>query len=603
MSFIRELKRRNVIRVAIAYAAVSWLLIQVVETLFPVYGLSDAAIRTVVTILAVGLIPVLIIAWVFELTPEGLKRDEDVDRDQSIAHLAGRKLDFMIIAVLVVALGFFAVDKWVLDPPSIPAHQWEASIAVLPFIYISDEPENNSFAAGLSEEILNLLARVSSLKVIGRESIRKFMETNGDINDIGEKLGVKTVLQGSVRISGDRVRIAAQLTDISDGSYVWNENYDRMLTDIFAVQEEVAAAIIDALQIHVVEVPTRKRPTESSEAYVLFLRARVLLDAQRGRQAIPLLLQATELDPNFAEANELLAYSYWQQGGTSFPLAESQTLTNEAAAKTLAINPDLTFAQALFQLSNTENPADWRALETIERAWREQPNSSERLRLLFYELTARGYVSDAHRVALQFVELQPLSPVAHYSLGESLVALGKTSEALSPLKLALELDNAFASWFVPVFYLAVGRDESAIAHYEAELERAGISDTSWVRDLVTAARDPVSGKAYLDSHIPRILASLPEDQAFHWQDTLNLWYLAFGFIDHQYKNIFAAGPNGKIWTPAKVDVWLGTIFRRVGFTADPRYLEVAELLSIVDVWEQRGPPDFCENVSNQWVCE
>jgi tetratricopeptide (TPR) repeat protein len=429
------------------------------------------------------------------------------------------------------------------------------------------------------------------------------METNDDINYIGEELGVKTVLQGSVRISGDRVRIAAQLTDISDGSYMWTENYDRMLTDIFAVQEEVAAAIIGALQIHVVEVPTRKQPTENSEAYVLFLRARVLLDAQQGREAISLLLQATALDPNFAEANELLAYSYWQQGGTSIPAAESQRLANEAAAKTLAINPDLTFAQALFQLSATENRADWRALELLERAWREQPNSSERLRLLFYELTARGYVSDAHRIALQFVELQPLSTVAHYSLGESLVALGKTNEALPSLQLALELDNAFASWFVPMFYLAVGRDESAIAHYEAELERAGISDSSWVRDLVTAARDPVSGKAYLDSHIPRVLASLPEEYVFEWQDWLSLWYLAFGFIDHKYENIFAAGPNRKIWSAAEVDVWLGTIFRRVGFTADPRYLEVAELLGIVDVWEQRGPPDFCEKLDGEWVCE
>ena len=350
MSFITELKRRNVIRVAIAYAAVSWLLIQVVETLFPIYGLSDASIRAVVTILVVGFIPVLIVAWVFELTPEGLKRDEAVDRYQSIAHLTGRKLDFMIIAVLVVALGFFTVDKWVLDPPSIPAHQWETSIAVLPFINISDEPENNSFSAGLSEEILNLLARVSSLKVIGRESIRRFMETNGDINTIGEKLGVKTVLQGSVRISGDRVRIAAQLTDVTDGSYMWTENYDRMLTDIFAVQEEVAAAIIGALQIHVVEVPTRMRPTESSEAYVLFLKARVLLDAQQGRDAIVLLLQATVLDPSFAEANELLAYSYWQQGGSSVPVAEAQRLANEAAARALAINPDLTFAHALLQI-------------------------------------------------------------------------------------------------------------------------------------------------------------------------------------------------------------------------------------------------------------
>ena len=598
-----ELKRRNVIRVAIAYVAVSWLLIQVIETLFPVYGLSDAAIRIVVAILGIGFIPVLIIAWVFELTSEGLIKDEDVDPSRHVSRVAGRKLDFMIIAVLVVALGFFAIDKWVTGPPPIAPHQWESSIAVLPFVHISDDPGNSSFSEGLSEEVLNLLAKVSTLKVIGRESIRKFIETNGDIGDIGQALGVKTVLQGSVRSAGKRVRIAAQLTDVSDGSYLWTENYDRTLTDIFAVQEDVAAAIIDALQIHVVEAPTRARPTDSSEAYALFLRARVFLDAQQGWEAIPLLLQATELDPNFAEAHELLAYSYWQQGGTSISVTESQWQTNGAAAEALTHDPDLLFAQALYQLTKIENRSDLDALEALERAWREQPNSSERARILIYELTTRGYLSEAHRIAVRFVELQPLSPVAHYSLGESLVALGQTDEAYPPLQLSLELDNAFASWFVPAVDLALGRDESAIARYEAALERAGISDRAWIRELVTAARDPARGKAYLDSRIPQIIASLPEEYVSDAEITPDYWYLYFGFIDDQYEKIFAAGPNDEIWTRAIVDLWEGTVFRRVGFTADPRYLEAAELLGIVDVWEHRGPPDFCEKIEGNWVCQ
>ena len=598
-----ELKRRNVIRVAIAYVAVSWLLIQVVETLFPVYGLSDAAIRIVVAILGVGFIPVLIIAWVFELTPEGLVREEEIDPSRSIAPLTGRKLDFMIIAVLVVALGFFAIDKWVMEPPPTGSIQWESSIAVLPFVHISDDSGNNSFAEGLSEEVLNLLAKVSTLKVIGRESIRKFMETNGDIGDIGQALGVKTVLQGSVRSLGERVRIAAQLTDVSDGSYIWTENYDRTLTDIFVVQEDVAAAIIDALQIHVVEAPTRERPTDSSEAYALFLKARVFLDAQQGYEAIPLLQQATELDPNFAEANELLAYGYWQQSGTSVPMTEAQGLVNEAAAKALAINPALTFAQALYQHSSLENHSDWRALEALERAWREQPNSSERARILIYELTARRYLREAHRIAVRFVELQPLSPVAHYSLGETLVALGQTDEAYPSLQLSLELNDEFASWFMPIFDLAVGRDENAIAHYEAMLARTGLSDTSWVRELVAAARDPDRGKAYLDSRIPQIIASLPEEVASYWQDSLDYWYLSLGLVDYQYEKILALEPNDEIWTRANIYVWAGTVFRRVGFAADPRYIEVVKKLGIVDLWEQRGPPDFCAKSDGEWVCE
>jgi tetratricopeptide (TPR) repeat protein len=237
------------------------------------------------------------------------------------------------------------------------------------------------------------------------------------------------------------------------------------------------------------------------------------------------------------------------------------------------------------------------------KALREQPGNSAPLRTVFYELTYRGYLREAHRIALQFVEQDPLSSVANYSLAESFVALGKTSEAFAPLQLSLELDNAFAAWFVPIFYLAAGRDEIAIAYYEADLDRAGMSDTTWVRELVAAARDPVAGEAYLDSRIPQIVAFIPEEYAPDWQYNFDTWYLAFGFLDHYFEEILAVGPDDKIWTGANIQVWLGTIFRRVGFTSHPKYLEVAELLGMTGVWEQRRPPDFCDKVDGKWVCE
>jgi len=318
LSFINELKRRNVLRVGTAYVVAAWLVIQVVETLFPVYGLSDASIRIVITILAIGLIPTLVIAWAFELTPEGLKKESEVDRSQSIAAHTGRKLDRMIMVVLALALGYFAVDKFVLSESreatlveearqegrteALVISDADQSIAVLPFVNMSDDPANEYFSEGLSEEILNLLAKIPGLKVIGRTSSFAFRGSNNDLRSIGQTLGVKTLLEGSVRKSGERVRVTTQLINAADGSRIWSDTYDRTMTDIFEVQDNVASAIIDALQIHVGTTPTRGRPTGNPEAYALFLKARAAANEFDLRDAQALLLRALDLDPNFAEA-------------------------------------------------------------------------------------------------------------------------------------------------------------------------------------------------------------------------------------------------------------------------------------------------------------
>ena len=152
------------------------------------------------------------------------------------------------------------------------------------------------------------------------------------------------------------------------------------------------------------------------------------------------------------------------------------------------------------------------------------------------------------------------------------------------------------------FDLSLGRDERAIAHYEADLGQIGISDTAWVRDLITGARDPVTGQAYLDSRVQTVVASLPEEYVQDWQFTFDIWYLLFGFLDRYYEAILAAEPNAETWSGAAFNLWHGTILKRVEFTSHPKYLEVADRLGIIDVWEQRGPPDFCEKVAGDWVC-
>ena len=611
MSFIKELKRRNVIRVAIAYGIAAWLLIEITATTFPILKLPDWSVTLVTVLVLIGFPLALIFAWAFELTPEGLKKEKDVDRSESITHITGRKLDFAIISALVLALVYFAYDEFVIEPaqesdsaPEIIATEVQQSIAVLPFVNMSSDPEQEYFSDGLSEDILNLLAKIPELRVIARTSSFAFKDKNEDVRVIGQMLGVRTLLEGSVRKSGDRVRITAQLIDVSDGAHIWSETYDRTLNDIFAVQDDVAAAIIDALQIHVGVNPTRGRPTENTEAYALFLKARSQLYVFESRDAGEILLEAIELDPGFAEAYELLAYSYWLQAGTGIPAAEGQKLMGEAAGKALAIDSDLLFAQALFASANIENYSYLREIEAFERTVREAQTNSLARDALITDLTEAGYLREAVGLAEQWVDLDRLSPLANFRLFETLYSVGRTGEAAAALDLAHQLGAGGQYWYLGVVNLVEGRDEAAIANFEASLRQTG-ADPTWVREFVTAARDPATGQTYLDLRIPQRVASAPEEDRRAWQLGTTRWYLFLGFLDRYFELILDLDLDvaGYEWTDADELVRDGTIWRRLGFTAHPKYLEVAESIGIVDLWEQRGQPDFCSKSSGQWVCE
>ncbi len=606
-----ELRRRNVFRVAVVYAIVAWLLIEMAATIFPALKLPEWTVTFVTALILISCPIILIGAWAFEITPVGMKRTREVPLEHSITHITGRKFDFAIIGLLTIAVVFLIVDNYVLvgEPAPVVSEQTEPatqpvekSIAVLPFVNMSDDPGNEYFSDGLSEEILNLLTKIPALKVIARTSSFSFKGQNEDVRNIGEALGVKTVLEGWVRKSGESVRITAQLIDVSDGAHIWSETYNRTLTDIFAVQDDVAAAIIDALQIHVGANPTRGRPTENTEAYTLFLKAMASFDTSEVINTEELLLQAIELDPKFAEAYELLAYCYWTLCGTGTTAAEGQKLTGEAAAKALALDPDLVFAQALYQSGNVENYSFLGEIEAFERAVRQLPGNSAIGYALTWDLSLAGYLQEVLGVAERSVEFDPLSPLANYYLAVALYAVGRTSESLAALDRALQLGSEFATWFIGAVNLVEKQDDIAIAHFEAFLKQKGLP-SNWVRELVTGARDPATGQAYLDRRIPRIVASMPEEYTVTMQNNLTLWYLIFGFLDRHFELIFNLDLTDSTWSDAEVPVHNATIFRRLGFTAHPKYLEVAELIGNVDLWEQREPPDFCEKVDGDWVCE
>ena len=316
MSVVAELKRRNVVRVAVLYGLAAWLILQVADVLVPALGLPDWVMRFVALLLILGFPLVLIFSWVYELTPEGLKKQHEVDLNQSITHETGRKINYVIGALAVLAIVVVAVERFIPRTAPIPAATDAASgaspvqaplqaaaksIAVLPFADMSAGKDQEYFADGLSEELLNLLAKLPELRVIGRTSSFQFKGRNEDLRVIGEKLNVAHILEGSVRKSGEKVRITAQLIRAADGSHLWSETYDRTLDDIFVVQDDIAGEVVKALKLTLLgtALTTRSKP-QDSEAYNLALQGRFFVE-RRGQKdlerAVEYFRQARERDP------------------------------------------------------------------------------------------------------------------------------------------------------------------------------------------------------------------------------------------------------------------------------------------------------------------
>ena len=395
MSFLEELKRRNVIRVGIAYAVGAWLLLQLTEVLIELLELPGTAGKYVILILVIGFPLALFFAWAFEMTPEGVRREVDVDRSQSITQQTGHNLDRSIIAILVLALAFFIYDKLNTPDPlppepvqiaeqAVPVSGTEVgdpSIAVLPFVNMSADADQEYFSDGISEELLNLLVRVEGLKVASRTSSFVYKGENLNIPAIAGELKVNHILEGSVRKAGNRVRITAQLIDVTTDRHLWSDTFDRELDDIFAIQDEIANAIVDALKAELgigLEAISVETATENLDAYELYLKARGLFIA---RQDLPvsrqLLERATELDPGFALAWETLAAVHrvstsWLAGDG----IDHDTLSQAAAFKALEIDPDLSMAYAVVAEYEADSKGQLEGIRNLDIAVRNDPKNT-----------------------------------------------------------------------------------------------------------------------------------------------------------------------------------------------------------------------------------
>jgi TolB-like protein/thioredoxin-like negative regulator of GroEL len=328
VSLLKELKRRNVLRVATAYAVTAWLIIQVVETTFPVFEISDGAIRIVIIVLVIGFVPAIIGAWVLQITPDGIKLDRDT-ADAPPAERAARLLDRSIIVILVIGIAYFAFDKFVLAPERVSEAEAEAasvahaaavsgfygdrSIAVVPFDNLSADPEQQYLADGIAEEVLNLLARVRQLRVISRSSAFALRGENLEVPEIAARLNVAHVLEGSIRRAGNRIRVTAQLIDARSDTHLWSHTYERELDDVFQVQDDIAADVVANLQVNLLTELPRSRHIDP-EVKSLTAQAEQLLQSRpdgTGRKSYALLTRALEIDPNSIPALDLMVGAYW----------------------------------------------------------------------------------------------------------------------------------------------------------------------------------------------------------------------------------------------------------------------------------------------------
>ncbi len=472
-SFFSELKRRNVIRVAILYTVVAWVLIQVVDVVMPRLGIPEWGVTFVIVILGVGFPVALIFAWAFELTPEGIKRTRDVDSEESITPATGQKINHLVIGVLAVAVVYLLVDKFFLasDPeaskPQTAATGQPAltSIAVLPFADMSPEKDQEYFTDGISEELLNLLAKIPDFKVAGRTSSFAFKGKNEDLRIIGEKLGVAAILEGSVRKQEDQIRVTAQLIKVDDGYHLWSETYDRQLDDVFAIQDEIATEVVGALKQTLLgeadkTVIASAPRTQNTEAYTAYLRGKHVMRVRSEENLYKALREfrhATEVDPEFAPAWAGVANAYSLLGNYEYRAdSEVLPLASDAVEKALSLDPNLAegwAAKGLLLMQ--ERTASDESIPVLKKAAALNPGNAETLMWLGGQFRSGNRFEEAWEVYQQAYEVDPLFPVLLSNLATSSASRGDAAasarylselQSVAPNALTTYRARALVAW-------------------------------------------------------------------------------------------------------------------------------------------------------------
>jgi TolB-like protein len=531
LSIFQELKRRNVFRIGIAYAVLSWVMLQVTDVVVPILDLPDWVARLVLFLLVIGFPFALFFAWAYELTPEGLKREKDVDRTESITGQTGRKLDRAIIGILVIAVALLLLERFTnmgsdeaspspqpaaaeSSGPALQESQPSApggdkSVAVLPFVNMSEDEQNEYFSDGISEELLNVLVRIEGLRVPSRTSSFTFKDSTLKVSQIGRELGVDNVLEGSVRKAGNRIRVTAQLIDVDTDTHLWSETYTRELDDIFAVQDEIAHAIVSALKVTLSgqeEQVLEQRPTDNIEAYNQYLYGRHWWNQRipgRMAEAIEPLRKAVELDPRFVQAWAALADVYLllpEYGEGS--VAENIPQALEASQKALSLDPNSANATTTYAYIKAMHYYQWEEAEAeFKRAIELSPNYRTAHQWYAEMLAVLRRTDEAMAQLAIAAEVDPLAAIIPHIEGWVLLHAGRPQEAKQSYLNALRLDPGFpyAIGNLGWTHLHLGEFEEARARYR---EVAELLDEDPGKDLLLV--DAMENPAFRDEAIRKL---------------------------------------------------------------------------------------------------
>jgi adenylate cyclase len=611
LSFFNELKRRNVFRVGIAYTITAWLIAQVAGLAADSFLAPDWVMKMIITLLILGAPVALMMAWAYELTPEGLRRESGIEPGQSVARANAGKLDRTITIVLVLAVAYFSYDKFVLDPrrdaaliESASRQAKEASpqaetttsksvqqednpsIAVLAFVNMSDDAGNEYFSEGISEELLNLLVRIPELRVAARTSSFSYKGKDTRIAQIGEELGVANVLEGSVRKSGNHVRITAQLIRVDDGFHLWSQTYDRTLDDIFVTQDEIAAAVVDALKVTLLGAMPEQRETDP-EVYALYLQGKYFTNfksEENLEKALKVLKQAVATDPAYAPAWIAMSFVYGEQLKYGFrPVEQAFTLAMAATEKALEIDPNMTDAWANVAYLK-RGRSDWVGAEAaINKALKLDPNNSNVIGTAATLAGTFGQLDKSIELFERNVRLDPLRLSNLRALALRYGSAGRYDEALETFNRVLVIHPSFP-WIhvnLATTYLLKGDAETALIElnkdpsyrYYASLKAMIFSTLGREAEAQALIRQLLED--------PADLAPLVMARTYAWRGENDL---AFEWLEK------ASQQSNVSYTLFLIRPW----FRNL--VSDPRFALFLEKIGLLEYWkvmppEYGGPPE------------
>lgn len=581
-NFFAELKRRNVYKVAVAYAVVGWLVIQIAFTILPTFHAPEWVVQTLIVIVALGFPIALVIGWAFEMTPEGIKRTEDVSPAEKIPQWSGRKFAALIVTIAVIAAGLLVFKlvgkaRWAVRSESDDGRRSAASlpishksIAVLPFVDMSQAKDQEYFCDGISEEILDALAKVEGLRVVARTSSFAFKGRNAEVGEIAQKLSVRHLLEGSLRRDGNRIRISAQLIDANDGFHLWSETYERELQGVFAVQDEITQAIVTALKMKLaVALPVHKKP--NTEAYELDLKGRYFLNKREVKRAIDYFQQALAKDPNDAVAYAGLAEAYPMD---SIAPREAMPKAKEAALHALAIDDALSEAHTALAYVTFFYDWDWPAAEReFKRAIELNPNNADAHHWYSHYLTAQERTEESLSQSKRALELNPFDVLMTIHMAWHYLFARQYDQAFDQIQKAQEMDKRFwRSWFGLVLEQQ-GKYAEAIVQFQKDLEASSFRSSHAKANLAHAYA--VSGNR---EAAQKIIVELEEDSKSNYVSSFAIAVIHAGLGDKDQAFVRLE----KAYEDRATDlVDLGVEPRFDNLRSDPRFIDLARRIGLI----------------------